>query len=187
MNNDNKKIITIGIGILIVVAVLFYAFNEYYDNNDTGSVSQNTNVNTAPTGAAGDLTTSGSVSVGSNIDTNTNMATGTAKYISGYPASWPSDVAKYPNGVVISAAPDNLKSKPKEAVVILMTTDAVQSVVNFYLNNLKVNGWKITQSGAGLANQITFRASKGARSFGGYAERIQDGKTKLTMGLNQGF
>ena len=184
MNNDNKKIITIGIGTLVVIAVLFYAFNVY-NNTGTESASQNTNANS--TGAAGDVNSSGDVSVGSNIDTNTNMATGTAKYISGYPASWPSDVAKYPNGVVIVAAPDNLKSKPKEAVVILTTTDAVQSAVNFYLNNLKVNGWKITESGAGLANQITFRASKGTRSFGGYAEKMQDGKTKLTMGLNQGF
>ncbi len=166
MNNDNKKIIAISIGVLIVMAVLFYTLNR--DNSiDT---------------VIGDAITTG--------DENSKMAattTVTAKYISGYPASWPSDVAKYPNGVVVSAAPDNLKSKPKEAVVIINTVDAVQSVVNFYLNNLKVNGWKITQSGAGLANQITFRASKGTRSFGGYAEKMQDGKTKLTMGLNEGF
>ena len=45
MNNDNKKIITIGIGTLVVVAILFYAFNGY-NNTYTAQgvpVPENTN------------------------------------------------------------------------------------------------------------------------------------------------
>ena len=63
----------------------------------------------------------------------------------------------------------------------------MRTVVDFYLNGLVANGWRITEDGAGLANQITFRASKGKRTFAAYAEKQTDGQTKLTAGLNQGF
>lgn len=129
---------------------------------------------------------SATIDTNSNIGgTNTNPAE--SKTPSGYPASWPTDIAKYPNGKVISSASDNLKSKPKEAIAIITTTDSVRTVVNFYLNNLVKNGWKITEDGAGLANQITFRATKGTRTVGGYAEKMATSGTKLTMGVNEGI
>ncbi len=63
----------------------------------------------------------------------------------------------------------------------------MHTVVKFYLKNLVANGWKITEDGAGLANQITFRATKGVRTVGAYVQKITDGKTKLTMGVNEGI
>ena len=50
MDNDNKKIITIGIGTLVVIAVLFYAFNAYSNTNSAQGVPVSENTNT--TGAA---------------------------------------------------------------------------------------------------------------------------------------
>jgi uncharacterized alkaline shock family protein YloU len=55
------------------------------------------------------------------------------------------------------------------------------------LSGLKANGWKITEDGAGLANQITIRATKNRRGAGVYVERTADGKTNVTVGVNIGI
>lgn len=107
--------------------------------------------------------------------------------IPGYPNTWPSDVPKYPVPVVKYTGGNNPQSGPNEATIVFTTKDPVRTVVNFYINGLQANGWKITENGNGLANQITVRATKNKRGAGVYVERTADGKTTVTVGVNIGI
>ena len=105
----------------------------------------------------------------------------------GYPASWPSDVPKYPNSNVKYNGGNNTQTTPSEATVVFSTGDSVSTVVGYYLSQLKANGWTITESGNGTANMTTFRATKAKRAVGGYAVKETNGKTTVTLGVNVGF
>ncbi len=186
-NNQNSSNVLLWavVGILAVLAIVVYSMYKSNDTQAVTSTEDNKMMN-------GDNMAMGSTSgmMASNTSDKMGMEKQPPTYVkdtSGYPSSWPTDIAKYPGGVVISSANDNLKSRPKEAIAIVTTKDSVRTVVNFYLNNLVKNGWTITEDGAGLANQITFRSSKNGRTFSGYAERMQTGGTKITMGVNEGM
>ncbi len=180
---QNNNTIYWAVGALIVLVVAFLYYNNINNNSlaevnnevvNTQNVATNTMIN--ENDAASD-TASDKVLVDLSVK---------GKVIGGYPSSWPSDVPKYPNGIVLEKAGNNPKSLPAEALVVFTTKDSVKTVVGFYLKGLIANGWKITEDGAGTGNMTTFRAVKGKRSVGGYAV-YENGKTEVSLGVNQGM
>lgn len=174
-NNNNNTLFVVG-AVVVGALVLVYFFM-----NRTTSVTINQNSTTTESNIA---TQTAITEENKLIDVNANVKV--AKIVGGYPSSWPSDVPKYPNGTIVGKGGNNPNSQPTEAVVVFTTDDSVKSVVNFYLNGLRSNGWTITEDGAGTANMTTFRASKGKRSMSGYAV-YENKKTEVTLGVNAGM
>jgi len=175
----NKNIIYVVLAVLVLIGGVYYLSMNNVKLSDT--VPSNVVATTTDTASASTTTT-----IFGSVEANTGTQ-GSVKTIPGYPSSWPSDVPKYPNGVVSEKAGNNPKSLPNEAGVVFTTKDSVKTVVNFYLNGLVANGWTITEDGAGTGNMVTFRATKAKRSVGGYVLKETDGKTEATIGVNIGL
>jgi hypothetical protein len=178
----NKNLVYLGI-VVAVIVVGYALYRNMGGVNMNVALEQNTGTSTEEILATTTATTS-ATSTANGVPTN-NPNSG--KVPSGYPASWPSDVPKYPNGSVKYTGGNNPQSGPVEATVVLSTKDSVRTVVDFYLKQLVVNGWKITENGNGTVNMTTFRAVKGKRSVGGYAVREANGLTTTTVGVNTGL
>lgn len=180
----NKNIMYLVLAVIILGGIWYF----WPGNNSmtTGDL-QNQNATTTTTTTDMQNATDTSTTTGVTTTDTTSTTSGTqAKTIPGYPSSWPSDVPKYPVEKVQYTGGDNPASGPKEATVVFTTNDSVKSVLNFYLNGLAANGWKITNSGKGNANMIPFKATKGGRNVGGYISQ-QNGKTNVTIGVNVGL
>jgi type II secretory pathway pseudopilin PulG len=174
----NKNVTYVVVILIILLGAAFY-------------LSKNSSTVVIETPVAQNATTTEQMATTSTATTsNTNTLTANQPKVvdlRGYAASWPSDIPKYPNEVVKYSGGNNPNSGPVESSVVFTTKDAVKTVVNFYLNGLVANGWKITEDGAGTGNMTTFRASKAKRSVGGYAVRDANGKTTVTIGVNIGL
>lgn len=178
----NKNIIYLGLALVVViVVVMFWSMGKSAQTADSQNATDNMATDTSM--MATDTSMMGTSST-PGVDSNQMVA---SKPIPGYPSSWPADVPKYPVEKVTYNGGNNPQSGPKEATVVFTTPGAVKSVLNFYLDGLKANGWTITENGNGLANQITFRATKARRYVGGYIVREANGKTTVTVGVNIGL
>lgn len=179
MESDNKMIYII-VGVLVIIAGFFF-----WSQSNSSKMTNNTATDQTATTTDNSMM---ATDTSATTSTATNSTTGTqVKAIPGYPSSWPSDVPKYPVEKVAYTGGNNPQSGPTEATVVFTTTGSVKSVLDFYLNGLRANGWTITETGNGLANQITFRAKKAKRGVGGYIVRDASGKTTVTVGVNIGI
>lgn len=173
----NKNIVYVILAVLVLLGLVWFLTKDRPEtviNTDNMPVATTTEVNST--------TTASTESTSTSAQTNTGV-----KGVAGYPASWPADIPKYPNGIVSEKAGNNPASAPTEAAVVFTTKDSVKTVVSFYLKGLVANGWKITEDGAGTADMVTIRATKGKRSVGGYVHKETNGRTEATIGVNIGL
>ncbi len=173
----NKNVIYALIVVVLLGAIYYYSQNVTNTTDMTEETATTTEVVTE---------TPANTVTPAQAQANAATAAQQARTSLGYPSSWPSDVPVYPNQTVKYTGGNNPQSGPTEASVVLTTPDTVATVVQFYLSGLQANGWTITKSGAGLANQVTFRATKAKRTVGGYVDRVNN-KTTVTIGVNLGF
>ncbi len=173
----NRNTIYIVLAVIVVIGGYLY-LDKYMGNKE--DVEEKMATSTESVATSSTATPTGSV-----VNNDTSPSKGSV--VPGYPASWPSDVPKYPNGTVKYIGGNNIQSGPIEATVVLSTNDTVKTAINFYLSELRANGWKITEDGGGTVNMTTFRATKARRTVGGYAIKETNGKTTITVGVNTGL
>lgn len=175
----NKNTIYVVIGAIVLVGIAYFLLK---DSSMMAETPENVVATTTEQMATSTSTTTTETT--GTVSTNGQV---TATGPKGYPASWPSDVPKYPNGLVNTTAGNNPKSLPSEAGVVFTTNDSVKTVVSFYLNGLRANGWTIVEDGAGTGNMTGIKATKGKRAFGGFIQKESSGKTEATLGVNLGI
>ncbi len=175
----NKNVIYVVLAVVVLGAIYYYSqggMSSTSPADETATTTEEVTNTPAPSNGG----------TAAQAQANAEAAALQARLSLGYPSSWPADVPVYPNQTVKYTGGNNPQSGPAEASVVLTTPDVVSTVVNFYLTGLRANGWTITESGAGSANQVTFRATKNRRTVGGYVDRVNN-KTTVTIGINLGL
>lgn len=96
------------------------------------------------------------------------------------PKDWPSDAPAYP-GASIQYSASGMQDSGAGQGVMLTTKDSLQTVVDFYTEQMKKNGWTIEGSmNAGTTSTIA--GSKDDRVFTVVASNV-DGTTNITLAL----
>jgi hypothetical protein len=97
------------------------------------------------------------------------------------PADWPSDAPIYTGATIQYAASANPTTGKAGAAVVFMTSDSVQKVSDFYVAQLKEQGWKI-EGTVNAGGALTIGATKDERSLSLVISGAE-GRTTVTMGV----
>jgi hypothetical protein len=100
------------------------------------------------------------------------------------PDDWPSDAPVYPGATIQYTATANAPAGGPGSMVILMTTDSVEKVSEYYTAQIKAQGWNVegTMKAQGT---VIMGAKKGDRVLS-LTMGEADGKTTITLGVGTG-
>lgn len=97
------------------------------------------------------------------------------------PADWPEDVSVYPGGTLQYSATINATTGQPGSSVVLLSTDSMQAVADYYTEKLPSDGWTI-ESNVKAGTTLGISASKDRRTVTIFAAS-GDGKTAITIGV----
>lgn len=98
------------------------------------------------------------------------------------PDNWPSDAPKYPNANIQYSGSSNPRTGEKGAAVVFMTSDKIQSVIDFYKKELASKGWKVEQAVTMGASTI-LSSTKDTRTLGVYIVDAGNGQVSVTVSI----
>ncbi len=153
----SKKWLYIVGGIILVLLVGKFALGG------SGYSVNGTNVTPGSNGSATYSNSDGSVTVGTNK----------------LPADWPSDAPTYANAQIQSAVSSNSQHG---AAIVFITTDSIQTVIDFYKKALAANGWTVKQTVNTRVGILT--ATKDKRNLSVLIADSGDGKVSITLLLS---
>lgn len=127
----------------------------------------------------------GDADVEMNADGTMHIETDEGTYNTGneIPADWPEDVPTYADAIVqYSASVDPVSGKPG-SILVMMSTDSIEDVTEFYKNELAAQGWNLEGSMQGGGMTI----------MGGMKDERQvsvmiagaDGQTSITLAVGE--
>lgn len=132
---------------------------------------------------------SGGLVPGTDIDKNMDGSTtysneeGTMTVGGGsLPDNWPSDAPKYGNADIQYSGTNNPQTGEEGLAVVFLTSDKLQTVVDFYKREFASKGWTIEQTATMGASTI-ISAKKDKRTFGVYIVDAGDGQVSVTVGV----
>lgn len=99
-----------------------------------------------------------------------------------YPDNWPGDAPKYGNGQVQYSASSNQQTGENGSMLVLVTSDGTQKVIDFYKSELASKGWTIEQT-ATVGQMTMVSATKGTATFAVQVVNA-DGQTTVTIGIS---
>ncbi len=120
-----------------------------------------------------------------NTDGTTQIQTDEGTYTTGQtlPADWPADAPTYANAQILYSASVNATTGQPGAMVMMMTTDTAETVMDFYKTSMASNGWTVSGTmEAGGSTVMT--ATKDTRAMS-LAVSSADGQTSITIGIEQ--
>ncbi len=100
------------------------------------------------------------------------------------PADWPKDAPTYPDATVSYSASVNPTTGKAGSALVLVTTDDVKAVTDYYKKMLETNGWTISATMEAGATTV-MGASKDDRTLSLSISGGQ-GQTSITMGIEKG-
>ncbi len=155
--SKNRLYITIGIIILVLVAIFMFSSKK--------TIAPGVKVDEKLNGDVTYTSEDGSITVGNSL-----------------PKNWPKDVPNYPNAVIQYSGLVNEQDGENGVTVNFMTKDNAQSVATFYNKELQNAGWSLTQlSSMGEASVIS--GTKDNRSLGIFISRSDDGQTVAVVSV----
>lgn len=163
----NKKIILIIVGIVVLwglwSVVSGYLYRKSAENLVEGLTG--VEVDTNRDGTATYTTDGGTISTSNKL-----------------PDNWPSDAPNYPGATItFSAAVNKTTENTNEgSSVTLSTKDETAKVVTFYKEELKKQGWEISED-ANFNNITTLAAKKDSRNFSVMVSPAEEGQTGSNM------
>lgn len=100
-----------------------------------------------------------------------------------YPSNWPQDAPQYPGGVIQYSGSSNPQTGEPGAAVMFQVGATVQTVVDYYQQQLTAKGWTVDAVvSMGAASSIS--AIKGEATFGAYITDVGDGNTAVTAAVS---
>lgn len=155
-------------GLYIVIVVVLVLIALYLMRGSFGLVGapEGVDVDRNLDGSATYTNDQGTVTTGSNT----------------LPDDWPSDAPKYPNANIQYSGSSNPQTGEQGVAVAFFTTDAVQTVMDYYKKELASNGWKVEQTATVGLNTV-LSATKDTRTFGVYIADVGNGQTTVTVGI----
>lgn len=153
-------------GLYIIIAIVVILGIWYFMGRSTSN-----NVENALEGAVGGSTTfsneEGIVNIGGNK----------------LPDNWPSDAPVYKNTTIQYSGSSNPQTGEKGSMVVFMTKDKAENVVDFYKTELIKNGWTVEQT-ATIGAMTVLGAKKDTRSLGAQISDAGDGQVSVSIGIS---
>ena len=100
------------------------------------------------------------------------------------PADWPTDAPVYAGSTVTYTASVNPATGKPGNVIMLTSTAATQTVVDFYKSSLKANGWNVTGTMEAAGSSV-ITATKDDRTLS-LAVSGAEGQTSIVLGIEKG-
>ncbi len=157
-------------GLYIVIAIVVILGIWYFMSGSSSNNAENT-VENALEGAVGGSTTF------SNEEGTVNIG------VNKLPDNWPSDAPIYKNATIQYSGSSNPQTGEKGSMVVFMTTDNAQNVVDFYKAELAKNGWTVEQT-ASIGGMTVLGAKKDTRSLGAQIADAGEGQVSVSIGIS---
>lgn len=159
----NKKII------IIVVIIAVVAMAGFFMRGWGGVIVPGADVDRNFDGSTTIKTDEGQITVGT----------------SSLPDNWPSDISEYKNGKIQYSGSSNPQTGEPGAVIMFLTDDSAQTVIDFYKQEFVSQGWVIEET-VNISGLTVFSAVKDTRKVAVNISAAGDGQVSVTVVVELG-